>query len=256
MFKKLALAVIVALVFTGCKANFQLIDHVSFLPSDNLEVVRVSLVFTNNIKSDLAGGFTLKDYGFLFINPYTPSEPFEVGFSLNTKIVNDQDYIKLAPTEVLPNGVSIGLDYALVEIHAPQPISSKFDIYGYVDVLHTAWLGAAGIFTFINDQYFPNDLSISQVFLRDTQGKPGVMASVFGPSANADGSVKRAGGIAVFANVRQLLDHHAMGRGAQALTLRPEPIPFVAGPRAREYNGNYKKLRMIESNLVRAMNLK
>ena len=73
---------------------------------------------------------------------------------------------------------------------------------------------------------------------------------------NADGTIKRAGGIALFANVRQLIAHHAVGPNAQPLTLRPEAtFPTVAGPRAPEYQGNYKKLRKIESDLARGMNL-
>ena len=179
-----------------------------------------------------------------------------MGFSLNTSIINDQDFVSLTPTEVLPNGMPIGLDYALAEVRSPSPINSKFDLFGYVDVLHGAWLGTAAIFSFLDDQYFPNGLSISQVFLRDDQGAPGVIATVFGPSANSDGSVKRAGGIALFANVKQLIDNQVVGPGARKVILRSEPRPYVAGPRAPEYQGQYKKLRKLELNLVQALNQK
>lgn len=243
-------------LFSGCKTDFKLIDHVAFLPSDNLETVKVSLVFTENVKSDLAGGFMIKEYGYLFINPYTPAEHFEVGFSLNTSIVNDQEFVSLTPTEVLPNGMPIGLDHALAEVRSPSPINSKFDLFGYVDVLHGAWLGTAAIFSFMNDQYFPNGLTISQVFLRDAQGAPGVIATVFGPSLNNDGSIRRAGGISLFANVKQLIEHHALGPDARKVVLKPEPAPYIAGPRAPEYQGNYGKLRKLELNLVRALNQK
>jgi hypothetical protein len=245
-----------AFVTSGCKGvgGLKLIDRVSFRPSPNLESVRVSLVFADTIKTNLTGGYPIKDYGSFFINPWTASEPFEVGFELNTNIVNDQDYIKLTPTEVLPNGVPIGLSYALVQVQAPHPISPMVDIYGYVDVLRQAWLGVAGIFGFINNTYVPEGLSVTQVFLRDANNKPGVIASVFGPSTGIDGTV-RPGGIALFANVKQLLSNHVMGEGAPAeTTLYPETYPLVAGPKADEYRGQYRKLQNLESGLANGFN--
>lgn len=244
-----------ALVASGCRGKLKLIDHVTFQPSDNLESVKVKLVFTDRIQTSLSGAFTVGDYGYLFVNPFTPTQAFEVGFSLDTDIVNDQHYVQLEPTEVFPNGIPMGLGHGLVQIQSPQPISSKFDLYGYVDVLHQSWLGTAAIFNFINDQYFPNELAVSQIFMRDEDGKPGVIASVFGPSVDASGNVKRAGGIAVLANVRQLLGKGLLGSSGHPVTLRPEAtLPMVTGPRAAEYRGNYKKLRALESSLVRAFN--
>lgn len=245
-----------AIVSGGCNNPPSLIDHVSFQPSDNLETVRVSLVFAKNIQSDFSGAFTVKDYGYLFINPYTSQEPFEVGFALNTSIVNDQDYVKLTPTQVLPNGQPIGLDYALVQVQGAQPVSKQVDLFGYIDVLHASWIGTAAIFSFINDKYIPNGLSISQVFLRNAQGLPGIIASVFGPALNSDGTLKTNGGIALFANVRQLVDNHVMGPGAKPATFRPELLPTVSGTRAKEYDGQYHKLLKIQSDLIRGFNTK
>src|SRR5262249_7527647 len=107
-------------------------------------------------------------------------------------------------------GLPIGVAYALAEIRGHNPISSKFDLYGYVDVLHTSWLGVAAMLSFIDPKYFPPGLSVSQVFIRDDQGNPGIIRSVFGPNLNKDGTIARAGGIALFANVRQLISqiHH------------------------------------------------
>ena len=93
-----------------------------------------------------------------------------------------------------------------------------------------------------------------QVFLRDSAGDPGVIASVFGPTVDASGKMTQAGGIALLANVRQLITGHAIGAGAHEVTYRPEPLPIVSGPRAAEYEGQYGKLRGLESNLVRAFN--
>lgn len=247
-----------AAVFAGgCNSNFNLIDHVSVQPSSDLSSVNVTLVFTNNIQTSLSGSFDVGDYGYLFVNPYAPAEPFEVGFQLETSIFNDQNYVHLTPTAVLPNGLPIGAGVPLVQIQAASPISSQFDLYGYVDVLHASWLGAAAIFSFINDQYFPNGLSISQVFLRDSAGDPGVIASVFGPTVDSTGTMTRAGGIALFANVRQLINGNAIGANARPITTyRPELLPIVSGPRAAEYEGNYTKLRAVEASLVRAFNSK
>lgn len=250
----IALSIGTAALVSGCNVNLNLIDHVVFTPSSNLETVTVGLVFTNTIQTTLSGSYEIGDYGYLFVDPYTPAAPFELGFTLNTNIVNDQNYVKLTPTEVLPNGLPIGLTYALVQIQDEHPISSAFDLYGYVDVLHQSWLGAAAMFSFINNQYFPNGLSISEVFLRDSAGNPGVIASVFGPVVNASGTMTQAGGIALFANVKQLITEGVTSPSAKPLILRPEAMPILAGPRAAEYNGQYTKLRGLESNLVRAFN--
>ncbi len=261
MIKKVAthLAIAVLVFSTGCKnGGLKLIDSITFKPSDDLEVVRISLVFSRNVKSDLAGAFSIKDYGFLFINPYNQTEPFEVGFSLNTRIVNDQDFVNLTPTQVLPNGLPIGgPDYALVQISSPTPISSKFDLFGYADVLRGDWLGVAAMFTFINDQYFPEGLSIGQTFMRNQQGDPGVIAKVFGPTLKVDGTLERAGGIAVFANVRQLIDKGLVGPNAKPRKFYPEQtMPLVEGPQSPKYRGNLKALQRIQNNLIRGFNQK
>ena len=196
-------AIVAAFSCLGCKQN--LIDHVTFQPSSNLEVVRVSIVFTQNVKSQLSGIYDLKNYGELFANPWTTTEPFEVGFDLNTAIVNDQNYIKLSPTNLLANGVPIGINATVVQIQDPKPINPQFDLYGYVDVLHGEWLGVAAMFTYLNDQNFPAGLTLTQTFSPDKQGVPRILADVFGPTVNSDGTLARAGGIAMFANVKELV---------------------------------------------------
>ena len=62
----------------GCKKPPKFIDKVHFIFSENLEVARVSLTFTDRIKSNFSAGFALKEYGYLFINPYTAAAPFEL----------------------------------------------------------------------------------------------------------------------------------------------------------------------------------
>ena len=198
-----ALALIAVLTSVGCKQ--QMIDRVTVVPSENFESVKVSLVFKSNVQTNLAGSFALKDYGSLFVVPYSAGQPFEVGFNLNTAIVNDQEYVHYEPTDSLPNGVPLGLGYPLVEIRSPEPISPSFDLYGYVDVLHTQWLGVATMFKFVNDQSFVPGLTISQAFQPNVEGKPAILVSVFGPTLNQDGTLKRNGGVMVLANVRQLI---------------------------------------------------
>lgn len=253
-FAVVALVANAALLAGGCRGGFKLIDSVVFEPSATLESVKVSLLFTQRIQTNLSGAFTVGEYGYIFVNPYTPTAPFEVGFALDTDIVNNQDYAQIDPTEVFPNGVPMGIGHPLVQIKSPNPVSSKFDLYGYVDVLEKDWLGSAAIFNFINDQYFPNGLTISQVFARDDEGNPGVIASVFGPTFGGSGQVARAGGIALLANVRQLLDEGKLGSPGHPVRYYAEKFPIVSGPRAAEFQGRYKKLRAVESNLVRAFN--
>lgn len=244
---------------TGCRGQSKLIEKVNVQVYENLEAVRVSLVFTNKVKSDLAFSFALKEYGYAFLSPHTATQPFEVGFDLNTSIVNEQDYAHLQPTTVFPNGVPMGLPYALAEVRAETQLHSKFDAYAYVDVLLQSWLGTATMFRFPKQEYFPRGLTISQVFLRDAQGNPGVIASIFGPELNSNGSVKRSGGIALLANVKQLVSmHRAKMNPSQhqppTLTLYSEPNLYLNGPAARKYEGNAKALRGIEANIIQGLN--
>lgn len=230
-------------------------------PSDDLKTLRISLMFAPTIQSDFGAAFGIKNYGSLFVSPFMgPAQPFEFGFDLNTAVFNDQDYVRLTPTNSLPNGLPIGLPrdkdgkpYALAEVKNPSAVSPKFDLFAYVDVLHANWLGGAAIFTFMNDRYFPPYLSVTQIFMRDAAGNPGIVGSVFGPSLNLDGSLKRPGGIVMFANVRQLISGHALA-SAKETTLYPEPLAIISGPSAAEYEGNEQALAGLQQKLVDGMN--
>lgn len=253
-------ALIMAVTGSGCFQN-KLIDHVTFKPSDDLKSIRVSLVFSPTIQTNFGAAFNIKQYGSLFVTPfYGLAQPFEVGFDLNTAIFNDQDYIRLTPTGNLPNGMPIGLPrdkdgkpYALAEVKDSQAASPKYDLYAYVDVLHANWLGAAAIFTFMDNRYFPPYLSVTQIFMRDAAGNPGVVGSVFGPSLNLDGSLKKPGGIVLFANVRQLISGHVLA-DAKGITLQPEPGVIISGPPASEYEGNEQALVDLQGRLVNGLN--
>ncbi|MBI2605530.1 MAG: hypothetical protein HYW49_05550 [Deltaproteobacteria bacterium] len=253
-------ALLMAVTASGCFQN-KLIDHVTFKPSDDLKTIRISLVFSPDIQTDFGAAFNIKQYGSLFVSPfYGLDQPFEFGFDLNTAVFNDQDYVRLTPTTNLPNGTPIGLPrdkdgkpYALAEVKNPNPASSKYDLYAYVDVLHANWLGAAAIFTFMDYKYFPPYLRVTQIFLRDSAGKPGVVGSVFGPSLNLDGSMKTPGGLVLFANIRQLISGHALAGGKET-TLRPEPGVIVSGPSAAEYDGDEQALVALQGRLVNGLN--
>ena len=232
----------------------KLIEKVVFQPSQNLETVRVSLVFGDQVKTDLAGGFTIMDYGYLFVSPYTTSQHFEVGFDLNMSIFDEQDYVGVQPTTLLPNGMPIGLPNAVIQLSGPSPISPKFDLYGYVDLYAKSWLGVATMFQFLNNDYFPAGLTINQSFLPNDGGKPGMIASVFGASLNPDGSVLRNGGIALFANVRQLIEQYGNGGAISSNGIVIEGTPDtldVEGPAAPAFRNNPSKLLKLEQNLIR-----
>jgi hypothetical protein len=243
---------VMALGMTGCKKQTSMIDHVSFKAADSLESVRLSLVFAKSVKSTMAAGFNIKDYGYLFVNPATETAPFEIGFDLATSIVNDQDYVQLTPTTVMPNGIALPINYAVVQIQGENPISSKMDLYAYVDVLHGQYVGAAAIFKVL-DEYFPEGLSVNQVFMRDHQGRPGVIASIFGPETDVhDGNVvTRSGGISVFANVKQLLGKTVPN---QVVNVKASENVYLTGSRAKQYDAQPMELRRLESRLIEGLN--
>src|SRR5580700_6089825 len=118
MMKKIAsVCALLSLVLVTAGCNPQaLISKVTVGISQNLETVTVTLMFAPQIQETLAGSIAIKDYGDIFVNPSTTTAPFEVGFALNTSIVNDQDYVHFTPTEVLPNGFPIGIGYPVVQV--------------------------------------------------------------------------------------------------------------------------------------------
>jgi hypothetical protein len=162
-------------------------------------------MFAPNIQETLSGDWNIQSYGSVFLNPYSTTEPFEAGFSLNLDILNDQSYVNIAPTSFLPNGTPIGIGYALAQVTLDKPISTDFNLYAYLDVKNQDWLGMAAMFTFINDKNFPKGLSITQSLKTDSTGAAEIVAQAFGPTLNPDGTMKQPGGIAVFANVKELI---------------------------------------------------
>jgi hypothetical protein len=68
-----------------------------------------------------------------------------------------------------------------------------------------------------------------------------VVGSFFGPKLDPDGAVVRSGGLALFANVKALIDARADGSSG-AIELRPVGEPEVRGPNAEHYRKNPAQL--------------
>ena len=244
----IALVFVVSAVGCGQKG---LIDHVTVTPSEDLSDVKISMFFRNNVQLALAGNIVIDKYGYFYMDPWTPTHSFEMGFDLKTAIMTDPGYIGLTPTMILPNGAPTGLPYAVVQISGQHPISPDFDLFGYLDIAHQAWLGVAGMFTIGNNSDFPAGLTITQVFLRDKTGHPTLFASVLGPNYNPDGTVKRQAGISLFANVKALVTQANAG---STIVLKPERKVIVSGPAAMELPKRKTELFALERKLVEEAN--
>lgn len=244
-----ACAAAMSFALAGCKKeDLKFIDRVKFDFSDNLELASFGLLFTDKVKSEFFGTFNVKDYGYVYLNPYTPTTPFEVGFNLYwTRIVNDTDYVKLQPTSYLPNGEPTGLN-PLVELKMGHSVSDKYDMLAYVDVKNHSWLGTALIIQALNTNLFPEGLTIRQVYQRDEANNPVIMGYAFGPTTNPDGSLKRAGGLALFANVRYLAEHRLTGEFKADAKIQLE------GPAASYYEQHPSELLKLQSNVLNELN--
>jgi hypothetical protein len=205
---------------TGCQ-NIDYFEKIKVDISENLESIKLSLVFKNTVKFDYSGRFMVQEYGSVFLTPFTATQPFEIGFDLSTNVFNDQDYVNLDPTKFLPNGMPTGLTYPVVQVSGKTPVSDKFDIFGYVDVKHFAWLGASAMLTVLDKQKLPENIFVQKTFMRDDANNPTVYGSVFGPELNSDGTVKRSAGVAVFANVKALINKSKQV-GKLRYSLKPE----------------------------------
>src|SRR4051812_1248776 len=98
----------------GC-GDKALVNRITLEPSQNLENLQLTLAFNPLLRLDLGAIFAIGDYGSVFLNRSTPQTPsFELGFNLKTSVVNDQDYLRINPSEILPNGENNGLGIPLV----------------------------------------------------------------------------------------------------------------------------------------------
>lgn len=210
------LSVAAWVTLSGC--GNKVIDHVTVTPSEDLQSLQVLMEFKPDVVVPLTGNFIIGNYGTLFMVASQGTQPFQLGFNLNRGVLTDPAYIGLRKTSLLPNGAPSMLPYPVVEIKGTEPISQNFDLYGYLDVDYLAWIGAAAIFDITASGDIGTGLALTQVFQRDALGNPTIYASIFGPSTTE----QRKGGIALFANVKSLMDAYEQTGDLQARTYKPE----------------------------------
>ena len=102
---------------------------------------------------------------------------------------------------LMPNGKN------MVELISAA-INPDVSMYGYLDMADQEWIGAAGIFKFINSTTFPPGLVLSLFFNPDAEGKYQILVSIMGASLNTDGTVKTPGGMTLFANVKSMISRN------------------------------------------------
>lgn len=251
LFKLLAV-LFTCLAAAGCKKT-SIISGIDYEVRPNLETVKVAMNFANNIKTDLGGSFTVKDYGTLDVTPWTPTNPFSVGFTMNTNVLNDQDYVNFTPTTVLPNGdpLPIAANRAYAQVKLENPINKNFDVYAYVDAYQHEWFGVAVLLNVINDKYFPAGLTITTNFLKDKVGNARGVGAFFGPAIDSNGKMTKSGGIAFFANIKALVA--AQKANVKANEKRANPYLF-SGTMASYYKSSTSRQSMLQTAIVEAMN--
>jgi hypothetical protein len=249
---RLTAAAALAIAAASCKPAAKYLEKVTFDINPELSRAQVALVFTDKVRSNFAADFAIKDYGNLFTTPFSEGvQPFRAGFDLNLAVLMDNDFIQMAPTTTLPNGMPLGTGGALVQVDAGSLGGGSAEFFGYVDIRELKWLGMASMVRLVDDN-FPADLVLSQVFLRDSSGNPAVFASFFGPKLNTDGSVSLPGGFALFANTKALFA--AQGGRSGPIELRPESELQLSGPAAAHYRANPAELVRLGELWSRALN--
>jgi hypothetical protein len=246
----------ILVLFSACRQqDTELFDEVVFSFSENYEEISVSLYFGEHVKSRIATGTPIKNYGAVFTRPSIGNQhPFEFGFRLQTAIFNDPDYALHVPTRELPNGAEIGTSHPLVQIENENPTDPHLSLYGYVDVLHSDWLGMSGIFQFMDERFFPSDLVMRKVFLWDENGSPIIMASAFGPQRENDGSLKREGGVALFANARALFGTMQTSAKNEIRVSGGGGVELY-GPAAPYFQNHWEELKIWEQKLIKGFSL-
>jgi hypothetical protein len=229
------------------------LQKATFDLSDDFKSARIALVFTPKVKATFGSDFSIKDYGNLFTLPYVEGQqPFTAGFDLDMNVLYDNEYVEMAPTERLPNGLPLGLPHAVVGVEAGSIGGAHF--HAYLDIKELSWLGMAVMIDAV-DENFPEDLSVSQVFRRDAAGNPEVFGTFFGPMLDKQGNVIQSGGLALFANVKALIDARAEGRvnAAGAVELSPEAGFELSGPAAAYYRAHPAELGRISQKYMEAL---
>lgn len=252
LYKKLISSILLPLFaaqLSGCGAN-RFVDKVTIEPSQTLNTIRVALVFQRTVQTELQGMFAIRDYGYIFLNPYTETQPFEVGFLFNTDILDNNGLIGIEPTLFLPNGYPHPIGHPLVVLGEKEVEDGSIDSYGYVDVLERSWTGVAGVFMFMGKGNFPDGLVVTESFLEDSSSTPRAHAVLYGPSLDDDGTLVSHGGVALFANVRALMPQIQAKR---RMTLHRKAPLRIEGKDAEVYRAHPEKLFRYEQKLLKSL---
>lgn len=240
------------MVFSGCDSS-SLVSSFNASVEPNLETLTTNLVFAKDVKSDLGGSFSIKDYGTIDVQPSTPETPFNVGLRLNLDIVNDLEFIRYQPTTTLPAGQPLPtlINRAMAQVKLKNDISSNFDIYAYVDILGKEWVGAVLTLKFLNN-CFPAGISITKNFLKTKNGPARGVGTFFGPKLDDNGKMLVPGGMAVFVNAKALVDE---ARGKQLALLDTKGSAYMfGGPTGDHYAKNPSQAQHLEQAIKTALN--
>ncbi|MEW6057400.1 MAG: hypothetical protein AB1540_12380 [Bdellovibrionota bacterium] len=247
----LVLTTVFLSAFSSCQ--HPLISDVSYEIAANLESIKFRLNFAPGVTTDIGGTFPVKDYGTIEVEPSTPETPFNVGFRLNTSIFNDQELLDLAPVTILPSGqpLPVALNRAMAQVKLKNEVDPNFDVYLYVDVLQREWLGLALTLKFINTKAFPPGLAVTRDFLQKN-GRAQAVGAAFGPRVDNQGKLVVPGGIAVFANVQELLSDARKTKILNGTDSAGGPFVFY-GPDALHYSNSPEEAQYLQEFFKQAL---
>jgi hypothetical protein len=243
-------SVLALFLAAGCGSN-PFIEKITVSPSETLEALKVTLVFRRSVRTELQGVFPFRDYGYVFLNPFTETKPFEIGFLLNASALDEGRFPSVEPTLFLPNGMPHPVGYPLLSLGESDPEDGPVDVYAYVDALRGRWAGAVAVFMFIGEGNFPDSLLISEGFLEDGSRVPRAHAMLFGPVLDDRGKVKAHGGIGIFANLKALMPKSRSTQGA--LTLRSRGKRVLQGKNAEYYGAHPERISAYEGRLLQSL---
>ena len=205
--KKLLPVILMSLVFiaTGCqKSPIKAFDV--GIPGDNQ--IDFNFTLLPDYQINLAGNVDIMQYGSLYFVPPTPENGTKFGVTVNTNSFIPENWLDYGPTTTLPTGVPLPNwieGGSLVRVQVP-PVQNNYvtpDVYFGIEGDY--YLGIGLTFNFINDQSFPEGLSIQQIFY-NKQHEPIVGGTFYGPRLNMDGTMAVPGGLFVAANLTHIIE--------------------------------------------------
>jgi hypothetical protein len=191
------------LIIFGCK------DHPSFIEAIEYSVdecfFNLDVEFNNEIELNTELNIPVKDYGYVRLTPGQDDLGFVLGFSLNLKIIEDQEITKITRTNKLPNGqrMSRYVKKKLYKITINNSPHIKTSLYLGPDSEHL-YLGTAIEIKAI-DENFPEGLSLT-TRIRDNKKRSLGSVTFFGPKIE-DEKLENPGGFFFVSNVTDLLSY-------------------------------------------------